>query len=196
MPLDPITGTIITGVGNVLGGMWQNSAQTAAAREQMAFQERMSNTAYQRATKDMRAAGLNPMLAYGQGGASTPGGAMPSLENVLSPAINSAMAARRLAADIKVANQQAANLFTDTMKKAEETKLVHTQIAESKRRALATEQGTENARINNTLLRLSLPGARITSQIEGNEILRGLRTGLGLLNPLSYLGAGLLKGAH
>ncbi|AXH77859.1 MAG: DNA pilot protein [Microviridae sp.] len=42
------------------------------------FQESLSNTAYQRATADMRSAGLNPMLAYSQGGASTPGGSMAS----------------------------------------------------------------------------------------------------------------------
>lgn len=52
--------------------MQYNSTQALADRQ---FQERMSSTSYQRAVEDMRKAGLNPILAYAQGGASTPGGA-------------------------------------------------------------------------------------------------------------------------
>ena len=63
-----------------------NSAEAAKNREFQAeeaersrqWQERMSNTAYQRAMKDMAAAGLNPILAYSQGGANIPGGAVAS----------------------------------------------------------------------------------------------------------------------
>lgn len=45
------------------------------------WQQGMSNTAYQRAMRDMKEAGLNPMLAFSQGGAATTGGAAASASN-------------------------------------------------------------------------------------------------------------------
>jgi len=67
--------TAKTIMGNVASQAIGTGLQAMQANKQMRFQREMSNTSYVRAMDDMRAAGLNPALAYSQGGASTPGGA-------------------------------------------------------------------------------------------------------------------------
>lgn len=123
--MEPVTtAALITGGASLLGGigssMFNNSAQRAANEQNMAiagdnrtFQKEMSNTAYQRSMADMYAAGLNPMLAYQQGGASTPAGAGATVgaahvENELGKAVSTAMETRRLQKELKAVDSQAA----------------------------------------------------------------------------------------
>lgn len=75
--------------GSLISGLFGNSAQRRANetnimlnRENRQWMEDMSNTSYQRGTKDMLAAGLNPMLAYSQGGANTPNNSAATVQPV------------------------------------------------------------------------------------------------------------------
>jgi len=108
----PVLGGLGLGAFGYKGAKDQNVASAAQAQRQMDFQREMSNTAIQRRMADLKAGGLNPILA-GKHEASTPGGAMAPMVNRAAVALQNATSA---------ANIQ--NIIANTNKTKEETRKI------------------------------------------------------------------------
>lgn len=124
-------GALISGGLGLLGGMMANDARADESASNRAFQERMRNTSYQAAMEDMRKAGLNPMLAYSQGGAAVPSGSMASFENPgLAGAQAYAAATSAQAAETQAATSQdvASAVIVKTKQEVENLQSVNDQV--------------------------------------------------------------------
>lgn len=182
------------GLGNLLLGRssakQQQGFNAREAQKQRDFEERMSNTQYQRAMSDMRTAGLNPMLAFEQGGAGTPGGAAASGSAAdIGGVASSALAGAKLIADLKVASAQADALTqkgmrdkterdktaaywlnsSNTIPRSEDLRPLMAKILDSQREA--AQASARSARANAFIQELQVPAARV----HGNKWMEFIR---------------------
>lgn len=95
------------------GALLSTAASFFGASQSRDFQREMSSTAYQRAVGDMKSAGLNPMLAYQQGGAASGSGGQPQVPD-LGSSMASAVQSRRVMSESRLLDAQTKKVEAET----------------------------------------------------------------------------------
>jgi len=148
-----VAGAVGGGLISAFSQQKANQSNEKLSSRQMRFQRDMSNTAHQRQVKDLKAAGLNPILSANTG-ASAPQGSMAQMQPEdpnIGDVVSTALEAKRLKQDLK------------NLKATEKQTKQLTQ--ESKAKTAAAVNTANKIATENKLLNSKVPGAQIKEDI-------------------------------
>lgn len=120
--LAAVAPALIGGIASAWGTHAANQEAKEASQKQMDFQKETLRHQYQWGMEDMKKAGLNPILAYKQGGAGSAGGSSYTPQNVGSAAVSGASTATSSALASRAQEIQLENIKADTALKQEQDK--------------------------------------------------------------------------
>lgn len=162
---------------DVFGTIWQQNASARESSKNRSFQERMSNTAVQRRMKDLRLAGINPILA-GKWEASSPAGNMANMSGPTGIG-NTINTGQLVKAQKKKMATEGENIEADTRLKDQSTSesvarannfqsqdaLAQAQTNKVIAETLNVNTAGEVLKLNKEILALSLPGVRAEADL-------------------------------
>lgn len=142
--------SLAQGLLGFFGQKEANAANIKIARENRDFQERMSNTAWQRQRSDMELAGINPILAYKTGGASSPGGSMARVESALGAGVQGYQGGKTASAKARDARSKSRDASSKETATALQTKRLHQEL-DTMRQAADKDRTQAKLNIDNAL---------------------------------------------
>ncbi|AXH77869.1 MAG: DNA pilot protein [Microviridae sp.] len=172
-----VSGGLVAGGLGLLGQVSANKQSESNASAQMSFQASQSASQYQRAVADMKAAGINPMLASQVGGNAALSGAMGNVGNVGSAAVNAAQQGALLSANIEQTQAQ-----TEALKAA---------AVKSK-----TSAGVDEASVGEIASRIANNYASLPGNIAGSSAAQSSANMKSNLSIVSDLVTAAARGVH